>query len=152
MPKNSSYIDVAAQLTTLITAALPGVQVIRGVQLDRLRSSHILVGGLESGDHEIPTMKAGRKRRQETYLLNVSIVSVKKGPDVIEAETDAFAMFDALEDILAEDPAIGIGTTPDYVGLVCEMNEFSLDTVYDQERTGFRAMINAKVLVRVRLQ
>lgn len=152
MPAASSYIDVAAALKSQLETALPDIQVMRGVKLDRLQSAFIAIGGIEDGNHTIPTMRAGRKRRQEEYKLIINLVATRKGPDPVEAETKVFELFDTLEDILAEDPALGIGTTPDYVGLVCVMNDFDLDSVYDQERSGWRAMIVAKVLVTVRLQ
>lgn len=69
----------------------------------------------ESGSmrSEIPTIKAGRKQRQETYTVDVTCWSFR--PDLTaggaeEAETRGFQIFAEVEDVLADDPTLGLSS------------------------------------------
>lgn len=154
MPKTSSYMDVAAAFTSQLATLWAGtaVGILRGTKLDRLPVDFYSIGGIEDGSHEIPTMKAGRKARQEEYNLQIEIGAIRGGASVEAAETRALELFDALENMLAADPDLGIGSTVDYSGLVCQMESFDLNAVYDAERSGWRAMMSLRVHVSVRLK
>lgn len=65
-------------------------------------------------DSAVPTIKAGRKQRQESYTVEVSIFTA--GPDLSAdsesaaiADNRAFTIHAALDSLLAEDPKIGLG-------------------------------------------
>lgn len=64
-------------------------------------------------DSQIPTIKAGRKQRQEEYTVRVTVWVFR--PDLTSADAEtcearAFEVWDDLEDELADDPQIGIPT------------------------------------------
>lgn len=153
MPKTSSYLDIAEALRAQLVIALPDVQVMRGIKLDRNAADYISIGGIEAGSHDIPTMKAGRKDREEDYDLMVELVSSKAGASVVAAETRVFDLFDALENLLANDPSIGFKTdVTNYHGLTIQIGEYDLNSVYDEQRSGWRAMMSLRVHVNVRLR
>lgn len=60
------------------------------------------------GTFEIPTLKAGRKSRDEEYEVMVTIDVLKVGGTPAQAEAAAFTHLATIEDILADDPA-GVG-------------------------------------------
>jgi hypothetical protein len=58
-------------------------------------------------DQEVPTIKAGRKQRQETYPLEVTVSAFRPDLDssaAAEAEADVWAMLAHVENVLAADP------------------------------------------------
>lgn len=60
---------------------------------------------------EIPTIKAGRKHRQETYTVPVTVWTFDPkytADKAQQCEARAFALFDPLQDALADDPQIGL--------------------------------------------
>lgn len=62
----------------------------------------------------IPTIKAGRKQRQEEYTVRVTVWTYR--PDLTSAdaktcETEAFTTLADIEDVFANDPRIGLGAT-----------------------------------------
>lgn len=64
-------------------------------------------------EQEIPNIKAGRKQRQETYRIPVTIWEFYPEADASEArdpEAQAFAVLGDLEDELADDPLIGLSS------------------------------------------
>jgi len=63
---------------------------------------------------QIPTIKAGRKQRQETYTVRVTVWQFRPDLSVdaaVECETGAFAILAAIEGVLADDPRIGLAPT-----------------------------------------
>lgn len=61
--------------------------------------------------HDIPTIKAGRKQRQESYTVPVTVWTFR--PDLSASaaatvESEAFTLFGLLEDELADDPQGGV--------------------------------------------
>lgn len=59
----------------------------------------------------IPTIKAGRKQRQESYTVEATIQSYRSDltvADAVTAEAWAFSILDKLDDLLADDPQIGL--------------------------------------------
>lgn len=62
---------------------------------------------------DVPTIKAGRKHRQESYTVPVTVWTFdpKFVADKAEqCEARAFALFDPLQDVLADDPQIGLSS------------------------------------------
>ena len=61
-------------------------------------------------DSQIPTMKAGRKQRAESYSVRVTVWVFRPDLNVEgaeECETRAFELFGSIEDVLANDPSLG---------------------------------------------
>lgn len=62
-------------------------------------------------EHRIPNIKAGRKQRQESYTVPISvwIFGQAQLPSEAQAcEARAFEVFELIEDMFAEDPLIGL--------------------------------------------
>lgn len=60
---------------------------------------------------DIPTIKAGRKQRQEEYRVRVTVWSFRPeltSADAEECETRAFDLAAEVEDVLADDPRLGL--------------------------------------------
>lgn len=67
-------------------------------------------GRIES---RIPTIKAGRKQRQESYTVEVTVQTVRNDLTAGEAETAeawAFSILDKIDDLLADDSQIGMSS------------------------------------------
>ncbi len=66
------------------------------------------------GSSQIPTIKAGRKRRDETYAVRVTVWTFRPELTVENAEScekRAFEFYAAIEDVLADDPRIGLAAS-----------------------------------------
>lgn len=92
-------------------AALPGVQVSDAWPGPDTANETLFIGEeIDDWDSDIPTMKAGRKQRQETYTLTIeawvavpgSLRSVSAG----EARTRAIELIDVLDSLLADEPEL----------------------------------------------
>lgn len=143
----SSYNDVAQALLDSLSA-VGGFKVMRGVQLQSAGDEWIAIGGIEDGHHEIPTMKTGRKRREETYKLIANVSVVRGGRDPASAETRAIEIMTEVEDLLADSPNLGL---VQYPTMRITLDEFDLDSFMDESRAGWRTMMVLKLLVQVRL-
>ena len=100
---------------TLVTvlgnrANLTGVQVTRGHPGNELESEAIIVG-MARGRHEIATIEAGRQTRDETYTVEVIASVISSTGTVKAAEDRAHALIAEVEEALADDPQLGIGST-----------------------------------------
>jgi hypothetical protein len=61
--------------------------------------------------HQVPTIKAGRKQRQEDYPVRVTVWEFRPDlspSDADDAEARAFLLAGAIEDALANDPTLGL--------------------------------------------
>lgn len=66
--------------------------------------------GAVSGTSELSSIKPGRQRREETYTQEVVIQCWRAATSPTDAETSVarvFALFAALEDVIANDPDMG---------------------------------------------
>lgn len=72
------------------------------------------------GQQEIPTIKAGRKQRQETYRVPVTCWTFRPDLDPTAGsicEAEAFEMAGRVEDVLAENWTLGLGPAVHRVSL-----------------------------------
>ena len=61
-------------------------------------------------ESQIPTMKAGRKQRAESYTVRVTVWVFRPDLNVEgaeECETRAFELFESIENVLADDTSLG---------------------------------------------
>lgn len=147
MVTTSTYPIVAHKLQTLLSQELVGVQVLRGFSPKLMRQDNVLIGGVEKGSHTLPVMRAGRKPRDEQYLLILNVNCIRTGvsePTTVEAR--AFELLSALEDVLAEYPGLDLGIPT----LRCNIEEFECDS-FMEDQGGWRCVIVAKILVQCRL-
>jgi len=102
---------------TLIAAlgarpGLDGVTVTHFWQGDADTQEAIYLGNTTL-ENEYPVIRSGRKPREETYRIQLHIRSLKPTDWGPTAEVRAFEMIAEVEDLIAEDPAIGLsGTFP----------------------------------------
>jgi len=67
--------------------------------------------GSTSSDEEWVTLRAGRKAREETYRIQIHIRAWKPGFWDATNETRIFALIAEVDNLLADDPAIGLSAT-----------------------------------------
>lgn len=120
MATNSTVPTIKQQLVTVLDAAL-SVPVTYAWPGPKTESKSVFLGNHPAtqdirldGSSEIPTIKAGRKQRQEDYTLRVTVWSFR--PDLTSdgaeaCETEAFGIFGDIDDELADDPQIGLAST-----------------------------------------
>lgn len=103
MATTSTIPAVKAALVASLRSALPDVQITYG-GVENPQESYIGIGNVV-GNFAIPTMKAGRKSRNETYTIAVLIATILATDDVEGAEALAYEHLATLEDLLANDPS-----------------------------------------------
>lgn len=148
MTTGSSVPTIKAQLVTKLSAELS-----ESVHYSRPTSSakkdFVFLGDVKDGRHDIPVMTAGRKKREEEYIVEVTFVSVRAGATSEDSETKCFTMLDELEDLLADDPSLGLsGSEPT---LRLQIGDWYTDTAPDESARGWRCELTVDVDVRIRL-
>lgn len=98
------------------------------------------------GASEVATIRAGRKARQERYTLDVWIDLDAVGPDAQTASERAWALFGELEDILADDPTVGVAGV-----LWAVLGDYTETLMFDEARRGWGSLLRAGVDVEARL-
>jgi len=137
--------------TSLATSGLEGkpVNVYDSYPGDLAGWDNFIIGDQKDGLHEVPTMKAGRKAREEEYIQECIVFVIRPGAESTTARTAAFDHLQNLEDIIANDPAIGLGATNPTLRLA--VSTWKCDTYQDGGSQGWMAEITVDVLVKVRL-
>lgn len=110
-----------------------------------LRDEGIWLGDVR-GSQEVPVSRAGRARRQETYVLDVFVAVTRGGPRVKDAEDRAFALAGELEDVVADDLALG-QAQPFWATL----GVWEESTFWDEQRQGWGCTIRIELNVNARL-
>jgi hypothetical protein len=145
---SSTVAVVKAQLVTLITAALPTVQVSRAMPASSsMERESIWLDRRVTGRHEVATIKAGRKHRNEAYTVGVviSVLDQDDQPDVVEPR--AMELLTEIEDLLADDPRLGLGGEIDWA----TAGEFELNTDQSSEPKGWLVEVRLGIDVNARL-
>lgn len=118
MSTTSTWITVKAALIAQIAAALPAVQVSYawpGPQTESISifgGRHPAFSGQAATIHStIPVMAAGRRQRQETYQVELTLWTYR--PDLTPADAQAgeqagFDLLAGLENVLANTPRLGL--------------------------------------------
>lgn len=133
------------QLVTLLTAELTGIQVTYGEPGDAIEREAVFVGNAR-GRHDIAGIKAGRKARHEEFTVDVYFqVEDPDGTQEV-AELRAWTLAKELEDLLADDPHIGL--SPADVEWAKAGDFESLASRHDM---GARAGVRLQVECRTRL-
>ena len=146
---------VAAELKTLLTTALASVtyegvapEVFDAYPAAIAGHDYVVIGDIVDGRHSYPVMKSSRKPREEAYTQRIEFVVTRAGGESTAARTQALLMFNELEDLLADDPQIGLTAIPT---LRLEVIEFGLNTTHEAASMGWRVTLTADVLVQARL-
>ena len=145
---SSTVPTVRAQLVTRLAAraGLAGVQVSQYHPGDQVQPEAIFTGKV-TGRHDISSIKAGRKNRDETYDLDV-VVSVLGSTDgkLETAETRAFALLAEIEGELADDPRIGLAPT---VVNWCKAGDFEESATRTDQGPLFEIKMAMEVVARL---
>lgn len=125
--------------------ALSSVQTAASHPGDTRENESIYFGEIR-GSSDIPTIRAARKARQERYTLDVWFDLDAVGPDADTASNRAWALFGELEDILADDPTVGLGAP-----FWAVLGDFTETLMFDETRRGWGSLLRAGVDVEARL-
>lgn len=112
MPTASTVPAFIDALLAAMTTALPAVQVSAAWPGPDANDEEMLFVGdaVEAWDLEIPTMKAGRKQRQETYTVTIEAWVAKPGllraDSAAAARTRAIQIVDEVDSFLADEPEL----------------------------------------------
>lgn len=101
-----------AALETALVSALPGVKVSGAWPGPEAQDAEMVFVGdsVDDWDVEIPSIKAGRKQRQESYTVTVEAWVAKPGAlraaSAAEARSRAVELIDEIDDFLADNPKL----------------------------------------------
>lgn len=143
---------VAATLATLLEEQLIGLGqnganpvVQQGFAAQYSTWDTVIVGDQIEGVHTFHALRAGRKPREEQYKQRIWFRVIRSGPLSTAATEAAYDQLAVLENMIAEDPKIGLNEPT----LVMNVETFQCNTVSDTN--GWLATIRADVKVTVRL-
>lgn len=109
-PTTSIRAAYKAELKALLVAepATSGVQIEVGMPpYPKVQKRHIIVAKT-TGNIQIPVFQAGRKQRDDMFMLTVAFSSTRQGKTMEEAEADVSSFFAPFENIYADDPTLDI--------------------------------------------
>lgn len=153
-PTSSTVPAIKQQLVTLMQAspllgqATPPIQVTYNAKAaDAVEREVLYFVGTEITEG-FAAVRAGRKKRDETYTLRLQIRACKPAQAGDEAEARAFVLLSAVEDIIANDPQLGLqnSTTP-----VDKCEIVRAVAGVDPQGTGWDGLITVWIEVRARL-
>ena len=107
MASTTIYEVKAALLTKLqADATLSAIQVTYGDPGGAARREHVFIGDVTAGGQDPESLSSGRRRRIESYTLDV-IVSVQSKPQGLqENEQRAIVLASAVENVVADNPTL----------------------------------------------
>lgn len=102
--------------------------------------------GETRGSMDVPVIRGGRKKREERYTLDVWFDVAAVGPDAQTASERAWSLFGELEDVLADDPSVGLEAPFRAV-----LGDFTETLMLDEARQGWGSLLRAGVDCETRL-
>lgn len=112
---------------------------------DSLEVDAVYLGEVR-GTSELPVIRASRKKREERYTLDVWFDVAAVGPDAQTASERAWDLFGELEDILADDPSVGLAAP-----FWAVLGDFTETLMFDEVRRGWGSLLRAGVDCEARL-
>jgi hypothetical protein len=145
---SSTVPAVKSALVSLLTSAISDstVQVVYGRPQDSLVKAQFVHVADVDYSAEIANIKAGRKQYDENYTVDVVFAVGKPRATSVDTEARAFALFEYLRDLLADDPSLG-GVD----GVVWAVLE-SVDAATEHQGNVVVSVIVATVRVRARVE
>ena len=97
--------------STLLTklqadATLSAIQVTYGDPGGAARREHIFIGDVTAGGQDPESLSSGRRRRIESYTLDVIVAVQSKPQGLQENEERAIVLASAVEDVVADNPTL----------------------------------------------
>jgi hypothetical protein len=145
---NSSTVPA---LRSALLAALQARPALASVQVefshpgDTDENETVYLGEVR-GSSTIPVLRAGRKVREERYTIDVWIDVAADGPTAEGASERAYALYGELEDILADDPTLGLAAP-----FRAMVGDFSETLMFDESRRGWGSLLRVGVDCETRL-
>ena len=105
---STTIYSVKSTLLTKLQAdsTLSAIQVTYGDPGGAARREHVFIGDVTAGGQDPESLSSGRRRRIESYTLDV-IVSVQSKPQGLqENEQRAIVLASAVEDVVADNPTL----------------------------------------------
>ena len=105
---STTIYSVKSTLLTKLKAEsdLSGIQITYGDPGGAARREHIFIGDVTAGSQDPESLSSGRRRRIESYTLDV-IVSVQSKPQGLqENEQRAIVLASAVENVVADNPTL----------------------------------------------
>jgi hypothetical protein len=145
MATTSTLITVKSAIVTLLQAALPGVQVSYHHPGEPGMEAECVFLGHATSTNEVPTMRANRKKTDERYILQVVVEVKGEGRTQLQADTRCMELFAEVEDMIADDPNLGLGNAIHWARLA------GWEQIGGSTGTGHGCRVEADVEVYARL-
>lgn len=147
MAVHSTVPTVRAAIVALLAAraGLAGVQVGQSHPGEALEGETVFLGD-SRGTSGIATIRAARKARQEAYTVDVWVEVNRDGPTAQTASERAWALVGEIDDMLADDPSLGL-TQPFWAVLA----EHEQSVYFDDSTRGYVSRIRVGINCEARL-
>ena len=113
---------------------------------DGLRDKALFLGNVRSTDIHIPVSRAVRVVREELYSVDVHAQAAFAGTNAKAARESCFAMYAAVEDVIANNPTLGVNGLIKAVPHAYELQTGLTDS------GGWIAFLRIEIEVQARLQ
>jgi len=137
----AAAVKAALRAAMLAEAGLAGVPVSYGEPGDLARSEHIWIGSATTGDSDLVAFKAGRNRRDESYLVDV-VVDVSSMASAETSEARAVELVTVIEEMLADDPKLG--EVPNLLWCILESWDLTTQDYADGPRSVMSLSLKAR--------
>lgn len=140
----AQLVDTIGPLTVGMGLNGIDVQVTHAARIADRSYDDIDIGDIRDHFIAIPTMKQGRKKRDEAYKVSINIWVVRD--DAQDANIQAMALAEVILDWAADNPDLGLGIDALWV----DDWELSLNMTYD-DASVWRSHVSLEPTVRARL-
>ena len=140
---STTIYSVKSTLLTKLQAdsTLSAIQVTYGDPGGAARREHVFIGDVTAGGQDPESLSSGRRRRIESYTVDV-IVSVQSKPQGLqENEQRAIVLASAVEDVVADNPTLSDLTGLMFMecsGMSVSSNEAGVDGPHSQITVHFQ--------------
>ena len=140
---STTIYSVKSTLLTKLQAdsTLSAIQVTYGDPGGAARREHVFIGDVTAGGQDPESLSSGRRRRIESYTLDV-IVSVQSKPQGLqENEQRAIVLASAVENVVADNPTLSDLTGLMFMecsGMSVSSNEAGIDGPHSQITVHFQ--------------
>lgn len=141
MAAHSTIPSARAALLAALEArpALAQVQVSYSHPGDARETESVYLGEAR-GASEIPVIRAARKKREERYTIDVWFDVAGDGPTAQGASARAYELYGELEDVLADDPTLGLPAP-----FWAVVGDFTETMFFDEARRGYGSLLRVGV-------